>query len=162
MKKRIAIVGTLDTKGREYAFLKQAIEEQGLETLVIDAGVMGEPQLKPDIGRDRTAEAGKGSIKALRKKGDRGEAVTVMGRGVSVLLPELYSSGMIHGVIALGGGGGTSIACAGMRALPLGVPKVMVSTAAGGDVSGFIGIKDIVMVPSIVDVSGINLSLIHI
>ncbi|MCK4924661.1 MAG: Tm-1-like ATP-binding domain-containing protein [Spirochaetes bacterium] len=156
MKKRIAIVGTLDTKGREYAFLKQAIEDQGLETLVIDAGVMGEPQLKPDIGRDRTAEAGGGSIEALRRKGDRGEAVTVMGRGVSVLLPELYSSGMIHGVIALGGGGGTSIACTGMRALPLGVPKVMVSTAAGGDVSGFVGIKDIVMVPSIVDVSGIN------
>jgi len=156
MKKRIALVGTLDTKGREYAFLKQAIEERGLETLIIDAGVMGEPQLQPDIGADKTAEAGKGTIESLRRRGDRGEAVAAMGRGVSVLLPELYGSGKIHGVIALGGGGGTSIACAGMRALPLGVPKVMVSIAAGGDVSGFVGIKDIVMIPSIVDVSGIN------
>ena len=156
MKKRIALVGTLDTKGREYAFIKQVIEERGFDTLVIDAGIMGEPQLQPDIGREETAKAAQSSIETLRRRGDRGEAVAIMGRGVSALLPKLYSSGKIHGVLALGGGGGTSIACAGMRALPLGVPKVMVSIAAGGDVSGFVGIKDIVMIPSIVDVSGIN------
>ena len=156
MKKTIALIGTLDTKGREYAFIKEVIEQRGLATLIIDAGVMGEAQLQPDIGRSEVAKAGNGDIDLLRKKADRGEAVAVMGRGIAVLLPELCSSGRIHGVLALGGGGGTSIACAGMRALPLGVPKVMVSIAAGGDVSGFVGIKDIVMIPSIVDVSGIN------
>ena len=156
MKKRIALVGTLDTKGREYAFLREAIAKRGFDTLVIDAGIMGEPGFTPDIARDRTAEAGGSTIEKLVRKADRGEAVTVMGRGVSVLLLELYGSGQIRGVIALGGGGGTSIACTGMRSLPLGVPKVMVSTMAGGDVSGFVGIKDITMIPSIVDVSGIN------
>ncbi len=156
MKKRIALVGTLDTKGREDAFLREAIAKRGFDTLVIDAGIMGEPGFTPDIARDRTAEAGGSTIEKLVRKADRGEAVTVMGRGVSVLLLELYGSGQIRGVIALGGGGGTSIACTGMRSLPLGVPKVMVSTTAGGDVSGFVGIKDITMIPSLVDVSGIN------
>ncbi len=156
MKKRIALVGTLDTKGREYTFLREAIAKRGFDTLVIDAGIMGEPGFTPDIARDRTAEAGGSTIEKLVRKADRGEAVTVMGRGVSVLLLELYGSDQIRGVIALGGGGGTSIACTGMRSLPLGVPKVMVSTMAGGDVSGFVGLKDITMIPSLVDVSGIN------
>jgi len=156
MKKRIALIGTLDTKGREYAFLKEAIEQRGCETLVIDVGILGEPALEPDITRKEVAQAGGGDLQSLVCRADRGESVAVMGKGVCVVLAELYSKGRIHGVIALGGGGGTSIACAGMRALPIGVPKVMVSTAAGRDVSGFVGAKDIVMIPSIVDISGVN------
>jgi uncharacterized protein (UPF0261 family) len=92
----------------------------------------------------------------LRDKQDRGQAVAVMSRGAAALLPKLYAEGRFDAVLALGGTGGTSVACAAMRALPLGVPKVMVSTVAGSDVSGYVGVKDIVMVPSIVDVSGIN------
>ena len=102
------------------------------------------------------ARAGGGDIEALRARKDRGEAVAVMTRGAEALLPRLHSAGRFHGVIALGGSGGSAIACTAMRALPLGVPKVMVSTVAGGDVSGYVGVKDIVMVPSIVDVAGIN------
>jgi uncharacterized protein (UPF0261 family) len=153
---RIALIGTLDTKGAEYAFLKEAIEERGFQTLVIDVGVLGDPSFAPDISSCKTAAAGGTDLLSLRKAGDRGEAVAVMGRGASALLSELYNSGVIGGVIALGGGGGTSIACAAMQTLPLGVPKLMVSTTAGRDVSGFVGTKDIVMIPSIVDISGIN------
>jgi uncharacterized protein (UPF0261 family) len=156
VKKRIALIGTLDTKGREYEFLKEAIQNLGFQTYVIDVGIRGKPFFQPDLPREKVAMAGGGEIAALAARADRGEAVQVMGRGISVLLPELYSSGTIHGVIALGGGGGTSIACAGMRALPIGVPKIMISTLAGRDVSGFVGVKDIIMVPSIVDISGLN------
>jgi uncharacterized protein (UPF0261 family) len=92
----------------------------------------------------------------LADRKDRGEAVAAMSRGAALLLPELHAQGRFDGVIALGGSGGTSVACAGMRALPLGVPKVMVSTVAGGDVSGYVGVTDIVMIPSIVDVAGLN------
>jgi uncharacterized protein (UPF0261 family) len=153
---RIALIGTLDTKGVEYAFLKKVIEERGFRTLVIDVGVLGEPALLPDISSCQTASAGGTDLQALRDAGDRGEAIAVMGRGAYALLSELYESGVIAGVIALGGGGGTSIACTAMQALPIGVPKLMVSTTAGRDVSGFVGTKDIVMIPSIVDISGIN------
>lgn len=154
--KTICIIGTLDTKGEESALLRDAIERRGFRTLMVDAGVLGEPFFSPDIGSEEVARAGGGNIGGLRVGGDRGEAIRIMGRGVEKVLPELLSAGRIHAVIALGGGCGTSIATSGMRALPFGVPKVMVSTLAGRDVSGYVGIKDIVMVPSVVDISGIN------
>jgi uncharacterized protein (UPF0261 family) len=152
----IALVGTLDTKGGEYAFVKREIEERGCSTLVIDAGVMGQPAFQPDVTREEVARAGGSDLKTLVERKDRGTAVAVMGRGASVMLSRLYGRGKVQGVIALGGGGGTSIGCAAMRALPIGVPKVMVSTAAGGDVSGFVGAKDIIMIPSLIDIAGIN------
>jgi uncharacterized protein (UPF0261 family) len=154
--KTIALVGALDTKGPEYRFVKECIEGRGHRTLVVDVGVLGEPAFPADIAREEVARAGDGDLAALRAKGDRGEAMAVMTRGAEALLPKLHAEGRLHGILALGGSGGTAIACAAMRALPLGVPKVMVSTVAGGDVSGYVGVKDIVMVPSITDVAGIN------
>jgi len=156
MPKTIALIGALDTKGAEYGFVKQCIESQGLKALLVDVGVLGEPVIAPDIARAEVAEAGGADIQQLAAKQDRGEAAAAMSRGAAGILPKLYAEGRFHGVLALGGTGGTSVACAGMRALPLGVPKVMVSTVAGSDVSGYVGVKDIVMIPSIVDVSGIN------
>jgi len=154
--KTIVLIGTLDTKGVEYEYIKRCIEEKGCKTLVIDAGILDTPFFQPDVTRTKIARLGGSSIGKLVEEGDRGRAVKTMSRGVEIFLSNLYSKGHVDGVIALGGGGGTSIACSGMRALPFGIPKVMVSTLAGRDVSGYVGIKDIVMMPSIVDISGIN------
>jgi uncharacterized protein (UPF0261 family) len=146
----------MDTKGAEYAFVKQCIEARGHGTLLIDVGIIAPPRTQPDVTRQEVAEAAGTAIEALVAGNDRGEALAAMARGVAALVPRLFAEGRFHAILALGGGGGTSVACAGMRTLPLGVPKVMVSTVASGDVSGYVGLKDIVMVPSIVDVAGIN------
>jgi len=156
MKKTIALLGALDTKGAEYGFVKQCIEARGHKTLLMDVGVLAAPAITPDVTRELVAQAGGANLAELVAKKDRGAAVAAMSRGAAALLPRLYAEKKFDGVIALGGTGGTSVACAAMRALPLGVPKVMVSTVAGSDVSGYIDVKDIVMIPSIVDVSGIN------
>ena len=156
MAKTIALIGALDTKGAEYGFVQKFIRDRGLGTLLIDIGVLGEPAVKPDISREEVARAAGADLAALRQKKDRGEAVTAMSRGIERLLPRLHAEGKIQGVMAMGGSGGTGAACGAMRTLPIGVPKVMVSTVAGGDVSAYVGVKDIVMIPSIVDVSGIN------
>jgi len=156
MGKTVALLGALDTKGTEYAFAKQCIEARGHRTLLIDVGVLGAPQVEPDVTRAEVAQAGGADAAALAAKQDRGEAVAAMSRGATALVPKLYAERRFDGILALGGGGGTSVACSAMRTLPLGVPKVMVSTVAGADVSGYVGVKDIVMVPSIVDVAGIN------
>jgi uncharacterized protein (UPF0261 family) len=156
MAKVIALVGALDTKGAEYLFLKRCIESRGFSTLLVDVGVLGECACTPDISRQQVARAGGADLAALAARKDRGEAVEAMSRGAAAILPRLHGEGKFDGVIAMGGTGGTSVACAAMRALPLGVPKVMVSTCAGADVSGYVGVKDIVMIPSIVDVAGIN------
>jgi len=156
MARTIALLGALDTKGAEYGFVKRCIEARGQRTLLIDVGVLGPPGVKPDVTRQQVAEAAGTRLDALLEQKDRGQAMAAMSRGAAVLVPKLFAQGKFDAVMALGGGGGTSVACAAMRTLPLGVPKVMVSTVAGGDVSGYVGVKDIVMVPSIVDVSGVN------
>ncbi len=156
MPKTVALLGALDTKGAEYAFVKQWIESRGLRTLVIDVGVLGPPPIEPDVTRREVAAAGGADADQLAAGQDRGEAMAAMTRGAAALVPRLYEQGAFDGILALGGGGGTSVACAAMRALPLGVPKVMVSTVAGTDVSGYVGVKDIVMIPSIVDIAGLN------
>jgi uncharacterized protein (UPF0261 family) len=155
-ERTIALVGTMDTKGEEYAFVKSLIETKGLKTLLIDTGVFGSPFLEPDVPAEAVAKAAGESLEALAAERNRGRAVEAMGRGLAELLPRLHREGRFHGVLALGGGGGTSIATGGMKALPCGVPKVMVSTMAGRDVSGFVGVKDIVMIPSLVDIEGLN------
>lgn len=156
MGKTIALVGTLDTKGAEYAYVQRLIEDRGHRTLVIDVGVLGPPWISADVSRQEVAQAGGVDFASAAARRDRGEAVAAMASGIAVLLPRLYAEGRFDGVMALGGSGGSSIACAGMRALPYGVPKLMVSTVAGGDVSAYVGVKDIVMMPSIVDISGLN------
>jgi uncharacterized protein (UPF0261 family) len=156
MPKTIALLGALDTKGAEYEFVKGCIEARGHKTLLIDVGVLAPAAIAPEVTREIVAQAGGADIAKLAMAKDRGRAVAAMSRGASALLPQLYAQGKFDGILAMGGTGGTSVACAAMRALPLGVPKVMVSTVASSDVSAYIGVKDIVMIPSIVDVSGVN------
>ncbi len=156
MAKTVALVGALDTKGAEYAFVKECIEKRGHRTLLVDVGVLEPPRIEPDVSRQEVARAAGVELDDLVRKRDRGEAVAAMARGAQAIIPQLYAERRFDAIMALGGGGGTSVACSAMRTLPLGVPKVMVSTVAGTDVSGYVGVKDIVMVPSIVDVSGVN------
>jgi uncharacterized protein (UPF0261 family) len=156
MTKTVVLVGALDTKGQEFAFVKDLIERQGLETLVVDFGVMGEPGFKPDIGREEVARAGGGDLAYLRSGDHKDEAMRVMAAGLAVVIRQLHAEGKLDGILGMGGGGGTSIATSGMRVLPIGLPKVMVSTLGGGDVSAYTGSKDIIFIPSIVDVAGIN------
>lgn len=156
MPKTIALVGAFDTKGPEYEFVRQQVLAAGCKALLVDVGVLGGSDLPVDVPASEVAKAGGADLAELAAKQDRGEAVAAMSRGIAAVLPKLHAEGRFDGVIALGGSGGTSVACAGMRALPLGPPKVMVSTVAGGDVSGYVGASDIVMVPSLVDVAGVN------
>ena len=156
MAKTVVLIGALDTKGKEFAFVKDLIEQQGLKTLVIDFGVLGEPAFEPDIGREEVARAGGGDLAHLRSGEHKDQAMKTMATGVAAIVRKLYDEGKLHGILGMGGSGGTSIATTGMRTLPVGVPKVMVSTVGGGDVSAFAGTKDITFIPSIVDVAGIN------
>lgn len=156
MAKTIAIVGALDTKGQEFAFLKAEIEKRGCRTLVIDTGVLGEPAFTAEVSREEVARAGGAELRDLVAKQDRGEAVAVMTRGVTEVAKGLQSSGRIDGIISMGGGGGTVMGTSAMRALPVGFPKLMVSTVASGDTSAYVGTSDIMMMPSIVDVAGLN------
>ena len=156
MPRTILLIGTLDTKGTEYEYVRDLIRERGFGTLTMDAGVLGEPGFAPDIAADEVAVAGGGSLAALRERGDRGEAVDVMIHGVCRLTPELHEAGRFGGVLALGGGGGTNIATAAMQTLPVGVPKLMVSTVVSADVAPYVGIKDVTLMYSAVDIAGLN------
>jgi uncharacterized protein (UPF0261 family) len=156
MSKSVVIVGSLDTKGKEYAFMKELIEKQNIETLVVDFGVQGKPAFKPDIGRQKVAKAGGGDLSYLASGDHKDEAMRVMASGLAVIVRKLYEQGKLDGIIGMGGTGGTSIITTAMRTLPVGVPKIMVSTVGGGDVSAYAGTKDITFIPSIVDVAGIN------
>ena len=156
MTKTIAVLGTLDTKGEEHAFLADAIRKRGHEVLLIDVGTLKPPRVEPDITRYQVAAAAGIDLDEVTAPKNRGTAVGAMSRAVAVLLPQLYQEGRIHGVISMGGGGGTAIGTAAMKALPRGFPKLMVSTLAGGDMEPYVGKTDIVMCPSIVDVAGLN------
>ncbi|MEW6305894.1 MAG: Tm-1-like ATP-binding domain-containing protein [Verrucomicrobiota bacterium] len=152
----IAILGTMDSKGEEHAFIAGLIRQRGHQTLVIDVGTLEPPKLKPDITREAVAAEGKIDLAALVAKKDRGESVSAMSHAAPIVLSRLVEQRKIDGVISLGGGGGTAIGTAAMRALPIGFPKIMVSTLASGNTAQYIGPKDIVMFPSIVDVAGLN------
>jgi uncharacterized protein (UPF0261 family) len=156
MDKTIAIIGALDTKGQEFSFLKEEIEKRGCRTLVVDTGVLGGLYFKPDISRSQVAEAGGSDLGQLLERKDRGEAMAVMTKGVAEITRELFKNGQIDGIISMGGGGGTVIGTSAMRALPVGFPKLMVSTLASGDTAPYVGTTDITMMPSVVDVAGVN------
>src|SRR5512136_1221036 len=156
MAKTIVLVGALDTKGEEFAYVKALLKKKRLKTIVVDFGVLGEPAFKPDISRSTVAAAGSGDLEHFRFGEHKDEAMKVMATGLAVIVRQLYDSGKLDGIISMGGSGGTSIATSAMRTLPVGVPKLMVSTVAGGDVSAYAGTKDITFMPSIVDVAGFN------
>jgi uncharacterized protein (UPF0261 family) len=153
--KTILIIGTLDTKGAEFAYVRDLIADHGHATLVMDAGVY-EPAWPADVGAARVAEAGGGSLEALRAAGDRATALEVMCRGARAAVLELVASTPIDGILGLGGSGGTAIATSAMQAMPVGMPKLMVSTMASGDVSRYVDVKDVTMMYSVVDVAGLN------
>jgi uncharacterized protein (UPF0261 family) len=156
MTTTIAIVGCLDTKGEEVRYVKQVLEEEGLRTNVIDTGVVGEPVFAPDTPRATVARAAGTTIEDLRARNDRGHAVTVMSEGAARVVRDLFDKGAIQGIISAGGSANTTIGTTAMRALPVGFPKVMVSTLAAGDVSPYVDTKDIAMMYSVVDIAGIN------
>ncbi|UAC02145.1 Tm-1-like ATP-binding domain-containing protein [Dactylosporangium vinaceum] len=161
----VALVGTLDTKGAEYEWVAAQLAGHGVGVLVLDAGTRpaaGRPAaLSPGasasaIGPDEVAAAAGTSIAALREGNDRGVAVTAMGEGAAAVLGPLVARGAVHGVLALGGSGGSSIAARAVRDLPIGLPKLIVSTMAAGDVSPYVGAADVTMMYSVVDIAGIN------
>lgn len=156
MPKTIAIAGALDTKGEEFKFLKDEIERRGHRTFVIDTGVVGESAFKADISNEEIAQAGGTSIETLKAGNDRGVAIDTMARGIAEVIQIVHANGTIDGIISMGGSAGTTVGTSAMRALPVGFPKVMVSTVAAGDTSHYVGIKDVVMMPSVVDVAGVN------
>ena len=156
MGKTVVITGSLDTKGKEFAYLKELIQKEGIETLVIDFGVMGEPAFTPDITRQEVARAGGGKLTSLASGQHKDEAMRIMAAGLAVVVRRLFDQGRLDGIIGMGGGGGTSLSTMAMRTLPVGIPKVMVSTLGGGDVSAYVGTRDITFIPSIVDVAGFN------
>jgi len=156
MSKTIAVLGTLDSKGNEHAFVAEKIREKGHEAVLIDVGSAGDPQVRPDYTRFDVANAAGKDLSALYEKQDRGECVVAISEAIPVFIQQLQEEGKIDGIISLGGGGGTAISTAAMRALPIGFPKLMVSTLASGNTAHYVGTKDIVMMPSIVDVAGLN------
>ncbi len=156
MAKTIAVIGALDTKGEEFMFVKNEIEKRGHSALVINVGIVKNPGFEPDVPADQVAEAGGASLATLKERSDRGLAIATMSKGIARVIGDLHGADRIQAVISMGGSAGTEIGTSAMRALPLGVPKVMVSTLASGDTKPYVGTRDIVMVPSIVDVAGIN------
>ena len=153
----IAVLGTFDTKGAEHAFIADSIRAAGFAALLINVGSLDAPTINPDVSADEVAGAsGEPGFREILARRDRGESVAFMGRAAARYVSELAARGTIHGLISLGGGGGTAIATAAMRALPIGFPKLMVSTLASGNTAPYVGTSDIVMFPAIVDVSGIN------
>lgn len=153
--KTIAIAGTFDTKGAEYSYVKSLVEELGLKTLMIHTGAF-EPTFEPDVSNKEVAAAAGYDIQEIVEKRDRALATEALSKGMQVIVPKLYSEGKFDGILSFGGSGGTSMVTPAMRALPIGVPKVMVSTMASGNVSQYVGTSDIIMMPSIVDVAGLN------
>lgn len=152
----VILIGTLDTKGMEYAFVRDLLTKQKIEMLVIDAGSQGPPYFPPDVPRDRVFEAAGTTLAAILKANDRGHAVETAAKGAARLIQKLHQEGKVDGILALGGSAGTTIGTAAMRALPFGIPKVMVSTLASGQVKQYVGVRDILMLHSVVDISGLN------
>ena len=156
MSKTACLVGTLDTKDPEFEFLKERIEASDVSTYVVNTGILGEPHFEPNVSAEQVAEAGGTSLTALRNEGDRGDSVAAMANGAARIVERLYRDGVIDGIISLGGSAGTTIGTTAMRALPVGVPKLMVSTLASGDTSPYVDTKDITMMYSVVDIAGVN------
>lgn len=157
MPKTIVIPVTLDTKGEETNYVKEEIERKGHKTIVIDVGVLGKPIIKADIPREEVAQAGgkslSGLIEAAEKGADRTEGTNIMIKGVEKIVKELHSAGKLDGIMSLGGSTGTSIGTAAMRALPIGVPKLMVTTWFNAQ---YVGTKDITMMQTPADILGLN------
>lgn len=151
----IALVAALDTKAEDAAFLASRLRARGHEVTIVDVGVLGEPGLAADVEREQVAALGGTAHAELVVRRDRSEAVAVMATGATHVLADLHARGRLTGALAIGGGAGTTVGATAMRALPLGLPKVVLSTLAT-DPARFVGTSDIIMIPSVVDVAGVN------
>ncbi len=152
----VVLLGTLDTKGREYEFLKEQVQAAGCDVLLVDAGIVGPPQVAADIGADEVARAVHEDRAALADAGDRGAAVAVMARGAAVILQRLHAAGHLQAVLGMGGSGGSSLIGRAVRDLPIGTPKLLVSTVASGNTRAYVGTSDLTMMYPVVDIAGIN------
>jgi len=158
MTKHIAILGTLDTKGQEIAFLREAVRADGGDPLVVDTGVLGTPTISADVSRHRVAQAAGSSIAAVMEAGDKAHALIVMAEGTTSILQHLLDKGQLGGVLSIGGSRGTALGTQVMQNLPVGVPKLMVSTMASGRTpfGPYTGTKDVTIMPSVADILGVN------
>jgi len=151
----VVLLGTLDTKGKEYDYLRTRVREQGVDVVLVDAGVF-EPLAEADVSQDEVAAAAGVTIADLREAADRGAAVDAMGRGAAQVVRRLHEEGRLDGILTVGGSGNSSIGAQAMRGLPVGVPKLIVSTLASGDTRPYVGATDVSMTYSVVDISGLN------
>ena len=151
----VALIGTLDTKGAECAWLAEQLDKHGVQALFVDVGSFSASPLA-NVSSDDVIAAADSDAAALRERRDRGEMMQVMSVGAARIVRDLAVSGRIHGLLALGGSGGSSVAAAAMQALPVGFPKLLVSTMASGDVKPYVGEVDATLMYSVVDVAGIN------
>ncbi|MCK4788851.1 MAG: Tm-1-like ATP-binding domain-containing protein, partial [Desulfobacteraceae bacterium] len=156
MKKQVLIIATLDTKGREAAYVKDCVQEFDINPIIMDIGTLWEPISKPDITREEVAAAAGYNLDRFIKDKDRSGAVKAVQEGGTILANRLLEQGKLHGVFGMGGGTGTAVVTAIMRSLPFGLPKVVVSTVASRDVREYVGTKDIVMFHSVADILGFN------
>lgn len=156
MGKSILIIGTFDTKAEELSFIKDQISARGLRARTLDAGVLQPSPEYVDIANEKVAAAGGRPLHELVSRRDRGQAVAVMAQGAAKITRDLFDKGEISGVISLGGGSGTVIGTSAMRTLPVGIPKLMVSSMASGNMRPYVGTSDITMMYSVVDISGLN------
>jgi uncharacterized protein (UPF0261 family) len=154
--KNVVLIAALDTKSEEARLIRDHVAARGHTPVVVDVGVLGEPGLPADVAASSVAEAGGASLDELRRAGDKARAMEAMTRGAAVVAGQLRAEGRLDGLIAIGGSAGTAIGTSAMRALAVGVPKLMVSTVASGDTRGYVGAKDVTMMYSVVDVAGIN------
>jgi uncharacterized protein (UPF0261 family) len=152
----VALFGTLDTKGAEYEYFRERVREHGAEVLLVDVGVRGDARVRPDVSHAEVAAAAGEDVRELARAGDRGAAVAAMGRGAAAVARRLYAEGRLDAIAGLGGSSGSSIVTSAMRALPIGVPKLMVSTLASGDTRPYVGAVDVTLTYSVVDIAGLN------
>lgn len=154
--KTVVVIGTLDTKGQELGYLRDQLKSCGVATVLVDVGILGAPTVEPDVDRHEVAAATCFDLDSAGASEERGGAVAAMSDAAAVLVQRLHAEGRCDGILGAGGGGNTAIATAAMRALPIGIPKLMVSTLAGGDARPFVGASDIGLIPAVVDVAGLN------
>ncbi|MFC4776691.1 Tm-1-like ATP-binding domain-containing protein [Paenibacillus sp. GCM10023252] len=156
MRTAVVLIGALDTKGQEFQYVKSIIENKGLQPLVIDVGVLDEPLFKPEVSSSEVAEAAGTTLAQLRADNDRGQAVAVMAEGAQVIVQRLVQEGRVAGIFGMGGTAGTTVGATAMKAVPIGVPKLLVSTVASGNTRPYVGVKDVTMMYSVVDIAGLN------
>ena len=152
----VYLLGTLDTKGHEIAFVRDLMHEYGVKTCIVDTGCLGSPLIAAEVTREQVFATAGVSLETLRSQNDRGQAITLAAIGAARIVSAAHACGEVDGILALGGSAGTTIGTSAMRAVPLGVPKLMVSTLASGQTRPYVGGKDILMLNSVVDIAGIN------